>query len=153
MSRLICSVLQKKKLDQTRMWCGKLVYECKVGFAGDFFILTLRCVIFLMPLSDFGTCLAFVLSRVLWLRTICGCPSFNRGALKLSLFRQSLIVRVVVIVDPSFIIRHLSARDFGTYRISEQHRLRRVCAYAQTYQSLRCSHTQSKDIDVVYDQK
>ena len=45
-----------------------------------------------------------------------------------------------------------SARDFGTYSISEQRRLRRVCAYAQTRQSLRSSHTQSRDTDEGSDQ-
>ena len=45
-----------------------------------------------------------------------------------------------------------SSRDFGTYRISEQRRLRRVCTYAQTRQSLRCSHTQSMDADESSDQ-
>ena len=40
-----------------------------------------------------------------------------------------------------------SARDFGIYITSEHRRHRRVCAYAQTRQSLRCSHTQSMDID------
>ena len=36
-----------------------------------------------------------------------------------------------------------SARDFGTYGIGEQRRFGRVCAYDQTRQSIRCSHTQS----------
>ena len=40
-----------------------------------------------------------------------------------------------------------SVPDFGTYRISEQRRLRRVCAYVQTRQSLRCLYTQSMDAD------
>ena len=39
-----------------------------------------------------------------------------------------------------------STRDFDTYRISEQQMLRRVCAYAQTRLSLRCSHIQSMDV-------
>ena len=39
-------------------------------------------------------------------------------------------------------------QDFGAYRISVKRWLRRVCAYAQTRQSLRYSHSQSKDADV-----
>ena len=39
-----------------------------------------------------------------------------------------------------------------TYRIVEQRRLRRVCANAQTRQSLRCSLTQSLDADEDLDQ-
>ena len=35
-----------------------------------------------------------------------------------------------------------STRDFGTYCISDQRRLRRVCAYAQIRLSHRCSHAQ-----------
>ena len=48
----------------------------------------------------------------------------------------------------------VNARDFCTYRIDEQRRLWRVCAYAyaQTHQSLRCSHTQSMDVDEGSDQ-
>ena len=34
-----------------------------------------------------------------------------------------------------------SVCDFGTYRVSEQRKLRRFCAYAQTRQSLRSLHT------------
>ena len=45
------------------------------------------------------------------------------------------------------IIGPVSARDFGTYRISEQRMLRRVCAYAQTRQSLYCSHTHKMNVD------
>ena len=37
-------------------------------------------------------------------------------------------------------------------QIVEQLRLRRVCALAQTRQSLCCSHTQSIDVDVYSDQ-
>ena len=40
-----------------------------------------------------------------------------------------------------------SARDFGTYCIGEQRRLGRVCAYAQTGQSLSFSHAQSMGVD------
>ena len=40
-----------------------------------------------------------------------------------------------------------SARDFGTYRFTEQRRLWWVCAYAQTRHSLPCLHTQSMDVD------
>ena len=36
--------------------------------------------------------------------------------------------------------------DFGAYRIIKQSLLRRVYAYAQTRQRLRCAHTQSIDI-------
>ena len=42
--------------------------------------------------------------------------------------------------------------DLGTYRIVEQRRLWWVCAFAQTCQSLRCSHTQSMDVDWDWDQ-
>ena len=35
--------------------------------------------------------------------------------------------------------------NFDAYRIGEQRWIRRVCAYAQSRQSLRCSHTQSLD--------
>ena len=35
--------------------------------------------------------------------------------------------------------------DFGTGHTGEQQRIRRACAYAQSRQSLRCSHTQSMD--------
>ena len=43
------------------------------------------------------------------------------------------------------------SRDYGPYRIGENRRRRRVCAYAQTRQSFRFSHTQrtegEEDID------
>ena len=44
--------------------------------------------------------------------------------------------------------------DFGTFRLGEQRRLRQVCAYAyaQTRQCLRCSHTQSMEVDEDLDQ-
>ena len=45
-----------------------------------------------------------------------------------------------------------SSQDFGIYRINEQRRLRRVCAYAQTPQSLRCSCIKSMDVDKGSDQ-
>ena len=45
-----------------------------------------------------------------------------------------------------------SAQDFGIYRIGEQLRFRRGCAYAQTRQSIRCSHTQTIDVDEGSDQ-
>ena len=38
------------------------------------------------------------------------------------------------------------------YRIFEQRRLRRICAYAQIRQSLRGSHTQRMDADAYSDQ-
>ena len=40
-----------------------------------------------------------------------------------------------------------STCNFGTYRFVEQPRLERVCAYAQTRQSLRCSYTQIMQVD------
>ena len=40
-----------------------------------------------------------------------------------------------------------NARDFGTYCISEQCKLKRVCAYAQTRQRRHCSHTQGMDAE------
>ena len=30
----------------------------------------------------------------------------------------------------AYVLKYVSARDFGTYRLSEQQRLRQVCAYA-----------------------
>ena len=42
--------------------------------------------------------------------------------------------------------------NFGTFRLSEQRRLRQVCAYAQTRQCLCCSHTQGMDVDEDLDQ-
>ena len=44
-------------------------------------------------------------------------------------------------------------RYVGKNRIVDQRRLKRACAIAQTRQSLRCSHTQSIDIDEDSDQK
>ena len=38
-------------------------------------------------------------------------------------------------------------RDFGTYRIIENRKFKRVCLFAHTRQSLRCSHTQTLDVD------
>ena len=38
--------------------------------------------------------------------------------------------------------------EFGIYRICEQRRLRRACAAAQARQSVHCSHTQSRHIDL-----
>ena len=49
------------------------------------------------------------------------------------------------IYDVSYI--WASARDFGTFGICEQRRLRRVCANAQTGQSLSCSQAQSMGVD------
>ena len=50
-----------------------------------------------------------------------------------------------------FVRRHhnkwASSWDYGTYIIGDQRRLRRACAYAQSRQSLRCSHTQSMIVD------
>ena len=40
-----------------------------------------------------------------------------------------------------------STLDFGSYRIGEQRRLRRVCTYVQTRLSIRCSDIQSMDVD------
>ena len=40
-----------------------------------------------------------------------------------------------------------SVRDYGTNRFSDHRRLRRVCAYTHTHNSLCCSHTQSVDVD------
>lgn len=45
-------------------------------------------------------------------------------------------------------VRHFylfQTRDFGTYRICEQIRLRRDCTSAQSRQSLHCSHVFSKE--------
>ena len=39
-----------------------------------------------------------------------------------------------------------SARDFGNYRICEQRKIRRACAYAQSRLSLCLSRTQRQDI-------
>ena len=41
-----------------------------------------------------------------------------------------------------------SSSYFGIYRIVEQRKLRRVCANAQTRQSLCCSYTQRLDVYV-----
>ena len=40
-----------------------------------------------------------------------------------------------------------SVCDLGTYRVSEQRKLRRVCAYTQTRQNLRSLHTQIIHVD------
>ena len=40
-----------------------------------------------------------------------------------------------------------STLDFGSYRIGEQRRLRRVCTYVQTRLSIRCLDIQSMDVD------
>ena len=45
------------------------------------------------------------------------------------------------------------ARYFGTYRIGEQRRFRRACAYAQSRLSRRFSHTQSMVVEEESDQK
>ena len=45
------------------------------------------------------------------------------------------------------LIIRASARDFGTYRFTDQRRLWRVYAYAQTRHSLPCSHLQNMDVD------
>ena len=37
--------------------------------------------------------------------------------------------------------------EFRYYRIIEQQKHRRVCAYAQTHQSIFCSHTQTMEVD------
>ena len=39
------------------------------------------------------------------------------------------------------------SRDYGPYRIGEKRRRRRVCAYAQTRQSFRFSHTQRTEVE------
>ena len=45
-----------------------------------------------------------------------------------------------------------STRDFGNYRLEAQQRLRRACAYAQSRQSLQCSHKHIMDTDESSDQ-
>ena len=40
--------------------------------------------------------------------------------------------------------------DFGSYCLCEQPRLRRACEYAQSRLSLRCFHTQSRDVNEVW---
>ena len=42
--------------------------------------------------------------------------------------------------------------DFGPYRKCEQRRLRRACATTQSRQSLRCSPTQSRYVNLGSDQ-
>ena len=44
-------------------------------------------------------------------------------------------------------IKLTSSWDYGTYHIGDQRWLRRACAYAQSRQSLRCSHTWSIEVD------
>ena len=46
-----------------------------------------------------------------------------------------------------------SSRGYGTYHIGDQRRLRRGCASAQSHQSLRCSHTWSREVDEWSNQK
>ena len=46
-----------------------------------------------------------------------------------------------------------SSWDYGTYHIGDQWRLGRACAFAQSRQSLRCSHTWSMEVDEGSDQK
>ena len=46
-----------------------------------------------------------------------------------------------------------SSWDYGTYHIGDQRRLRRVCASAQSRQSLHCSHTWSMEVYEGSDQK
>ena len=41
----------------------------------------------------------------------------------------------------------LISEAYPTFRNSEQQKLKQVCAYAQTCQSIRCSHTQRMDED------
>ena len=59
---------------------------------------------------------------------------------------ESKHLRIIVLLSSFFKDYWAIARDFGTSHISEQQRLRPVCAYAQTGLSLRCLHTQSMDI-------
>ena len=40
-----------------------------------------------------------------------------------------------------------SSWDYGTYRIGDQRRLRRACAFAQSHLSLHCSHTWTMEVD------
>ena len=42
--------------------------------------------------------------------------------------------------------------DYGAYRIIEQRMLRRVCANAQTHQSILCSRIPSMDVDEDWEQ-
>ena len=51
------------------------------------------------------------------------------------------------------ITKWASSWGYGSYRIGEQRRLRRDCAFAQSRQSLRCSHTWSMEVDERSDQK
>ena len=46
-------------------------------------------------------------------------------------------------------IKKHCALDYGSYRNSQQQRLRQVWAYSQTHQSLCCLHTQSMDVDEI----
>ena len=39
-----------------------------------------------------------------------------------------------------------SSWDYGTYHVGDQQRLRRACAFAQSPQSLHCSHTWSMEV-------
>ena len=45
-----------------------------------------------------------------------------------------------------------TAEDFVPYHTVKQRRLRQVCAYTKTHQSLPCYHTQSMDVDEDSDQ-
>ena len=66
-----------------------------------------------------------------------------------------LIALFMIVVDkagiavPPFLVSNTIIQPMhkNVCPTSEQWRLRRVCAYAQTRQSLRCSHTQSIDAD------
>ena len=60
---------------------------------------------------------------------------------------HALICSDILLKSHAYLKRRLGQFDFDTYRNSEQRRLRRVCAYAQTRQGPRRSHAQCMDVD------
>ena len=68
----------------------------------------------------------------------------------------TIVVNIVPIKDPTESAAQMAihtvrivgqAHEIRTYRIGEQTRFRRVCAYAHTRLGLRCSHTQIINVD------
>ena len=47
----------------------------------------------------------------------------------------------------SVIRQYLRSWNYGTYHIGDLRRLRRACVFAQSHQSLHCSHTWSMEVD------
>ena len=94
--------------------------------------------------------------RLIWFCTAYRCPIkriLGLYLLKLCAATDPTTSNISTILRPKFISEkkvetnksHREWWEFGSFRIDEQRRLGRACAYAHTRQMVLCSHTQTLD--------